>query len=352
MNEFTVGWDAGGAHLKAAAVDSSGLVVAASQRACPLWQGMDRLESAFAETLSTLPPQAAHAVTMTGELVDLFPNRRDGVNAIAQCCRRVLGDAVRFWAGDGFVGFDQVDGAWRKVASANWLATAALCARHLPDALMMDMGSTTTDLAAIENSTVRAQGLDDGDRMITGELVYSGVTRTPLMALGPRISFQGHTQGLAAEYFATAADVYRMLDKPIIDHYPTADGKGTSAEDCARRLARMVGRDWDDAPMETWRDLARTFFLRQMELIEHAAQRVLHAVPLPDDAPVVGAGQGAFNAETLANRLNRPYQSIGSLLRLPPACEPMAETVVAAIAVARVFIPVPGPRCAGPARRP
>jgi probable H4MPT-linked C1 transfer pathway protein len=295
---------------------------------------LERLEEAFKECLAQLPNTKHHAVTMTGELVDLFPSRKDGVTAIAHSCRIHLGNSVQFWATDGFVGLDQVEAKWRKIASANWLATASLCALQVPKALMMDMGSTTTDLVAIDGSRVRAQAMDDGDRLISGELVYGGVTRTPLMALGPTIVFQGKTHGVAAEHFATTADVYRLVGKPIHDQYPTADNQGTDDEACARRLARMIGRDLDDAPLESWRELAVAFHRRQMDVIEQAAKLVLNAVPIGNKAPVIGAGQGAFNAEALAKRLNRPYLPIGYFLKFRPEAEAMAETVVTAIAVA------------------
>ena len=147
-----VGWDVGGAHLKAAALDESGLVLTVVQVACPLWQGLDKLDSAFRQVLADLPRAEVHAVTMTGELVDLFPNRADGVQGIAQTCARLLGDETRFWAGTGLVGLTDAVRDWRLVASANWLATAAFCALHLPDLLLMDMGSTTTDLAAVKRA--------------------------------------------------------------------------------------------------------------------------------------------------------------------------------------------------------
>src|SRR5690349_10857857 len=81
MRETIVGWDIGGAHLKVAAVDG-GRLVAARQVACALWQGLDELRRAAAEALARLPEADRHAVTMTGELVDLFPDRASGVAAI------------------------------------------------------------------------------------------------------------------------------------------------------------------------------------------------------------------------------------------------------------------------------
>ena len=42
-----MGWDLGGAHLKAARIEA-GRVSGAASVACPLWQGLDKLDAAFA----------------------------------------------------------------------------------------------------------------------------------------------------------------------------------------------------------------------------------------------------------------------------------------------------------------
>ena len=333
---ITIGWDVGGAHLKAAAVNADGLVLDVLQLPCPLWQGLNTLGEAMTTALTSLPKADAHAVTMTGELADIFPNRAAGVMEIAAVCTRLLGADTRYWAGTGFVLIQGASDQWRGIASANWLATAGLCAQFLPDFLLMDMGSTTTDFLAVQNHQLQAQGLEDGDRLISGELVYTGVVRTPLMALGPRIEFRGTQQAIAAEYFCTTADIYRLLGKTLTDQYPTADGKGIHMEDCARRLARMVGRDFEDATLDQWKSLAGTFAGRQLGLLRDAALQVLKTTPLPPSAPIVGAGQGAFNAKLLAEGLGRPYRPITDFLTLSAPAKALAETAVTAIAVARL----------------
>ncbi|MDP6495528.1 MAG: hypothetical protein QGI09_08965, partial [Dehalococcoidia bacterium] len=75
MNSDSVtGWDLGGAHLKAALLDESGIrdIV---QSPCPLWQGLEHLETAMEEVLERFGPTQLNAITMTGELADIFENR-------------------------------------------------------------------------------------------------------------------------------------------------------------------------------------------------------------------------------------------------------------------------------------
>jgi len=103
MPERTVvGWDIGGAHVKASLL-RNGEVQDAAQWPCPLWQGLDHLHQALAAAQQRWPAleQAEHAVTMTGEMVDLFADREDGVRRIAAALAQTFApDALHFFAGD------------------------------------------------------------------------------------------------------------------------------------------------------------------------------------------------------------------------------------------------------------
>src|SRR4051794_37556531 len=99
MAEATLGLDLGGAHLKVAVV-TGGRVAAARQVPCRLWQGLDRLEPAFAAALEGLPAPQRIALTMTGELVDLFADRASGVRALIEAVRtRLPQPELLVWAG-------------------------------------------------------------------------------------------------------------------------------------------------------------------------------------------------------------------------------------------------------------
>ena len=108
-NNSVIGWDIGGAHLKAVLRDATGKVLAAKQVYCPLWRGLNELVTAIDDVL--LEMQATqHAVTMTGELADIFSNRQAGVVQIAQLAAKKLTGEVRFFAGNaGFVPLNLVE---------------------------------------------------------------------------------------------------------------------------------------------------------------------------------------------------------------------------------------------------
>ncbi len=255
-----VGWDIGGAHVKAARLEA-GRVVEVAQWPCALWQGLGQLDAALAAARGRWPALdgAAHAVTMSGEMVDLFPHREAGVAAIVARLAAALGPRLRCYAGaSGFCAAGEAAARWREIASANWLASAQWVATRLDAAVLVDIGSTTTDLIPVRDGRPVPQANDDHGRLASGELVYLGVVRTPLCALGERVPFRGREVGVMNEWFATTADVYRLRGEldPVHDQAPSADGAAKDAAGTMQRLARMTGLDARDAPETDWRALA------------------------------------------------------------------------------------------------
>lgn len=319
--ERTIGWDLGGAHLKAACVDAEGYVLGAAQIACPLWRGLDHLRHGVDRALAALPSDASrHAVTMTGEMVDLFANRTEGVRTLVRVVGARLGPApVHWYAGPlGFrPGADALDDT-RALASCNWLASASFVAGRVPDALFIDIGSTTTDIVPIRAGAVRAHGGTDNARLRRGELLYTGVVRTPLMAVTTGAPFKGDWIPLMAEHFAVTADVYRLTGElpAHADLHATADAGPKTPPASARRLARMLGLDREDGTAPDWRRLAAYLRDEQLHAIGRAAQRVQSDVLCDLDAPLVGCGVGRFLVRRLAARWQRPYIDVGTLLKL------------------------------------
>ena len=326
----TIGWDIGGAHLKAALLDQSGRALNVVQLACPLWRGIGYLKEAIAESTRALGEASQHAITMTGELADIFPNRHQGVMQISQTMQHFLPNKnLRFFAGlSGFVAPQDVEANAALIASANWLASAQFVARKCGEGYFLDVGSTTTDIVVVEGGFAKPGALTDGERLATEELVYSGVVRTPVMAVVQRVPFNGQMQRVTAENFATMADVYRLTGKLAnhYDHADTADGQGKSQIDSARRLARMVGRDIEDAPMLAWQALAHFIANAQLQDMLAAIKRQPAM-----DKPLVGAGVGRFLVKELASRLHRPFVDFSELLQGD------AETVDAAAVCAPAY---------------
>lgn len=344
--EFVVGWDIGGAHVKASLIER-GVLRDVAQWACPLWQGLDRLQAVLAAARGRWPAAAgaAHAVTMTGEMVDLFEHREAGVTALAGTLHAALDGPLWFYAGErGWCAPADVAAQWQAIASANWWATAALAAQAVGAGVLVDIGSTTTDLIALRGGAVHAQGRSDAARLASGELVYQGVVRTPLCALAPRVMFRGRASNVMNEFFATTADVYRLSGEldPAHDLHPPADGADKSAAATCRRLARMIGLDARDAHEADWLAFAQAWRAAQLGELQGQLERVIAAAALPAAAPLVAAGCGDFLVEALAERLRRPCRSFASLLLndAPPAGEALrrwAQVGAPSVAVGLLF---------------
>ena len=336
--DAVIGWDLGGAHLKAARLSPDRRVEQVTQLPCALWRGLPALHAALDAAAEELGSAELHAVTMTGEMVDLFPDRAHGVRALVAAMRDRFGAArLRVFGTDArFRSSADAAAAPLGVASANWLAAAAVVAAREPDALFVDVGSTTTDLIPVRGGRVRARGRDDAARLVSGELVYAGVVRTPVMAMAEAVPFGGANVPLIAEWFAAAADVYRLTGQlpEGADQHPTADGGEKSVAASARRLARMVGRDAESATPQQWRELAQWLANAQARRLRASAERLLSVEPLPPGAPVVAAGVGRFVAAELAGALGRRVVDFGALLPSAPDQRDRASDCAPAVAVA------------------
>jgi (4-(4-[2-(gamma-L-glutamylamino)ethyl]phenoxymethyl)furan-2-yl)methanamine synthase len=315
-----IGWDIGGAHLKSVMLDAGGQVISSIQLSCQLWKGLDVLQRGILDALQAFNVEsssACHAITMTGELVDLFDSRHEGVCKIAKVATDLLGERTQFYAANiGFILLQEVAAVTENIASTNWHASASALALHVQDALFVDIGSTTTDIIAIEAGKVVSEGLSDAYRLATDSLVYTGVVRTPVMALAQKLEFEGNAVNVAAEYFASMADVYRLTGELSheYDLAETADGRGKTLLESARRLARMIGHDvgvsdfnQDD---ERWVKLASTCRDLQIQQIKTAMLK-----QLKPNMTIIGAGTGAFLVKAIADDLG---------CRFMHACKPIS----------------------------
>jgi uncharacterized hydantoinase/oxoprolinase family protein len=126
--------------------------------------------------------------------------------------------------------------------------------------------------------------------MRSGDLVFTGVRRTPVCALlGPAV---------AAEWFATTHDVYVLLGMlpPEAQNTSTADGRPMTPELAHARLARMLGGDSEVTPLSETRALAERAFRSQRAMIANGIGRVVGRLPGPPET-VILSGAGEFLAE-------------------------------------------------------
>jgi probable H4MPT-linked C1 transfer pathway protein len=298
-----LGLDIGGANLKAA--HSSGRALSVPFE---VWKRPGELAPQLARIGAQLPPADRVAVTMTAELCDCFATKAEGVSAILGAVEAAFpGREAVVWGHDQRLHPPRHARARPDlVASANWLALAALAARLAPEgpALLIDVGSTTADLIPLKDGQAASAGRNDLARLRRGELVYAGVRRTPVMALATELPFRGVETGLAAELFASTLDVYLTLGEipPDPADDSTADGRPATVEAAADRLARMVLCDRSEFSADDALAFAKAADNVLVDRLARAALRACEAtVGIP--ATAIVSGSGSFLARRVAARV-------------------------------------------------
>ena len=181
-----IGWDIGGVNIKAARVNGN----------APLTARNDPFE--IQRTPASLPAclegiatglgaekSDVHAITMTAELSQFFRTKRDGVAYVLDAVERAFpGARALAYTVDGrFLDLQAARKSPLEVAASNWTATASLVATLVADAILIDVGTTTTDIIPISSGRVVAVGRTDPERLLSGELLYLGALRTPVEAI-------------------------------------------------------------------------------------------------------------------------------------------------------------------------
>ncbi len=281
-----LGLDIGGANLKAAHTGGQARSVPFA-----LWKNPSGLTDALRNLLATMPSADTLAVTMTGELCDCFENKRQGVLAILDAVQTATkSETFRVWNNEGhLVDVTAARQSPLQIASANWLALATFAGRYASKgpALLIDIGSTTTDIVPLLDGRPVPNGRTDLERIRCWELRYTGVRRTPLCSL-----LAGYG---AAEFFATTLDAYLLLD--LLPEDPsdcnTADGRPATKAGAELRMARMLCSDLETSTRLDRLRLANLVFSNQKLLLGGSFVEVADRL---DDDPktVIYAGEGEF----------------------------------------------------------
>jgi probable H4MPT-linked C1 transfer pathway protein len=305
-----IGLDIGGVNTKA--VWRDGDAVRAVLRPYDVVRDREALTTVVRDVVAELqsePPELV-ALTMTAELSDEFRTKREGVGVVLDAVEAAVGGRVPLLAlttAGELVSVAEARARPLDVAAANWVVSAvAVGARHA-DALMLDVGSTTADVVPIAAGRVAAAGRTDLDRLMAGELVYTGALRTNLAAIAPRVPVRGRWCPVASELFAISADVHLILGHLAPEAYtcPTPDGRPASVECARERVARLVCADAEQLEPREVETIAAYLHAEQVRQVEAAARLVSTRFD-GSATPVVTLGTGAFLGRAVAERLGRP----------------------------------------------
>ena len=256
-----IGIDVGGANLKI--VDDCGAHI----HYCPLWEKAP-ITTLLNRYVTTPDEQAA--VVMSGELADCFENKMAGISFIVDAVRKAFPSA-RFYGTDG----QFHDGAVPQLAAANWLASADYLRAEYPEAVLLDIGSTTADIIPLA-SFESLKGLTDLLRLQKGYLIYTGMLRGNIAVLLQSVILKGTKTPTSSEYFAGSADAHLVLGHIGPEDYTcdTPDRKEKTKDASLKRLARVVCADLDEIGTDGAYQIAGQYWEKQRALICDQVQRI------------------------------------------------------------------------------
>jgi (4-(4-[2-(gamma-L-glutamylamino)ethyl]phenoxymethyl)furan-2-yl)methanamine synthase len=306
--------DIGGANLKY--VDHHGRSLA---RPFAMWKQSQSLSENLTRDLSTFGNVDRLLVTMTGELADCFADRSAGVRFIVDAVMQVGISHTHFYSLDGsFVSADVAKKNPMMVAAANWHASASWIASTITrPTLLVDIGSTTTDLIPLEVGRVATSAQTDPQRLAEGSLVYVGARRTPVCALVTQLDGPEGLIPVMNEFFATTDDARLLLgyESPDPSDFESADGGPRTIEAAARRMLRMTGHDLTTASVEVAVSMSRQVHQAVVDRIESAIKRLGRF----DEIVLVGQGDDLLPAGH--GRVTRP----DGVARRSGPCEAMLD---------------------------
>jgi (4-(4-[2-(gamma-L-glutamylamino)ethyl]phenoxymethyl)furan-2-yl)methanamine synthase len=308
-----LGWDIGGANLKAACLvlkDAHSTDLRVDSQPFEIWRDKDRLPEALLSLFAGVTagaPAPVMAVTMTAELSDAFDTKRDGVLFVLSSLGKCFpGSAIYAMGLSGeFSPLREARTNPLQFAATNWLATARWIAPKVPNCLIVDVGSTTTDILPVWDGRVRVAGRTDLERLASGELVFTGVLRTNLAAIVRRVPVRGKFCRVASEYFAISGDIHLILGNIQTGEYTcsTPDGRPPSIDSARKRLARLVCADTEMLSVFEIYEMANYIYLQQIQEICDGIDQVLSRVPGLRSSPVVLLGTGSFLGEVAVRRM-------------------------------------------------
>ena len=379
-----LGLDIGGANIKGA--DETGRTVS---RPFAMWKRHEQLADEIVSILAEFPQTERLAVTMTAELADCFATKSEGVRFILAAVVASAGSAsVEAWTTAGrFVSASEAASRPMEVAAANWHALATWCGqmalskrepgeRKAPltltlspedggegtrrktrgddavidpslvsrlsafdsscSSLLIDIGTTTTDIVPLADGRPVARGLTDVGRLQTGELSYSGVKRTPVFALAHSVPFRDGYCPLAAELFATTLDVYLLLGGIAEDatDIETANGKPATKAAAYDRLARALCCDRDEVTFDEAVQIARFLADVQRQRLAGSLERVAARFETPIETIII-SGSGSFLARRLIAENRRT--TAARIVSLDDQLSPGIAEAACAYAVAKLL---------------
>jgi probable H4MPT-linked C1 transfer pathway protein len=283
-----LGLDIGGANTKAAFISTDNGFISEFKTAMeyfPVWKNPEKLGA----TLSRLKQMVSGsmklncvAVTMTAELSDAYRTKREGVNHILTHVAQAF-PATQILVSDVNATLKSIAEAQAEpleIAAANWAATGWMVSQLIQNCIIIDVGSTSTSIIPVVDGHISATGKTDLEKLMNGELVYTGSLRTNIAAIVDAIPLRGGVARVSSELFAQSGDVHLVLGNITEKEYTveTADGRGKTRAEALARLARVVCADTEMLTEQEIVQIATYIHNRQVEQVAEGLSQVYNRI--------------------------------------------------------------------------
>jgi (4-(4-[2-(gamma-L-glutamylamino)ethyl]phenoxymethyl)furan-2-yl)methanamine synthase len=278
-----LGLDIGGANTKAVFVTVKAGKIQQAKSAVeylPIWKTPKNLPATLSAIKNKLCAFSLDGVgvTMTAELSDAYKTKREGVNHILSSVKRIFPDIPIFVLNTD-AKLQSVEDSIREpliVASANWAATGWLISQYVKNAVVIDVGSTSTSIIPIINNKIAACGRTDLDKLVCGELVYTGSLRTNLATIVQSVPMKMGIAGVSSEVFALSGDIHLLLGHILEKDYTseTADGRGKTINEALSRIARLICADTEIVSEQEIIEIATYIYEKQVAQIADGLSKV------------------------------------------------------------------------------
>ena len=281
MPTSIVGLDIGGANIKASAFFVNGSYNLRSVKLhYPLWiRGLNNLSGALKSCINALGVNAVNsiAITMTAELVDIFRDKREGVEKILKVAKEVFADFKVITSRGELITPNEAIDRYMDVAAANWWTVGWFASKLYEKCVVVDVGSTTTTITPVIDGKISVRGFNDIEKMCFGEVIYVGALRTPISSIASQVPLNGTWCRTSSEYFANTGDINLILNFIAEDEYDviTPNGRGKSLNECFARLSRAICGDVLMLTKDQLKIIARYIYEKIIEKIFEGLIQVL-----------------------------------------------------------------------------
>ncbi|NHJ39982.1 MAG: hypothetical protein FK731_08110 [Asgard group archaeon] len=346
-----LGLDIGGANTKYALIEkklNSTELLTTGTRYFPIWKNYFDFQNFLLELKKSIQTKFGEiqyvAFVTTAELADCFLTKKEGITKICDDVSQVFLSESKnnipfiLDVNGNFIPTNKASNKWLEVSATNWYASAEYLAMKFPNVIVLDIGSTTTDIIPIYNHKVVAQGKNDLERLISNELVYTGLLRTNVATIVHKIELKSKLIPVSSEVFATTGDVYFILDEISKKDFSveTADGKPVTKKNSYARLARVICADLNQLTKKEIIEIANQIKNKQIEMVSQAFMQVkqnyLKKYDCNPEIILIGLGSKTLASKVLHNLDIKDEISINDILNEE------ALNCFSAFAVAHLFI--------------